>query len=153
MRLYTARQSLNYTESVLVPRVNSRSLVGLPFPYLYSSVYFYNNTLSHHMRLWYFSSSVKLFFKHSGARCLSFGRTLRLLPYFMCAPEPSLVAYMVSTIISWAGSIVFLQNCLRFIPLFRMITTTRSVIIPKWKLTFFLRKIYNELSKHTTNYI
>ena len=47
----------------------------------------------------------------SGARCLIFGRTLRLLPYFMCAnsegsgetrgctgwPEPSLVAYVIST--------------------------------------------------------
>ena len=42
-----------------------------------------------------------------------FGQTLRLLPYFMCAnseggcadsPEPSLVAYVISTIISWAGS-------------------------------------------------
>ena len=52
-----------------------------------------------------------------GARCLVFGRTLRLLPYFMCAKsegsgdstrlilsEPSLVAYVISTIISWAGS-------------------------------------------------
>ena len=57
----------------------------------------------------------------SGARCLIFGRTLRLLPYFMCAnsegsdgtarmhrlPEPSLVAYVISTIISWVGS-----NCI-----------------------------------------
>ena len=55
-----------------------------------------------------------------GARCLMFGRTLRLLPYFMCAnsegsgrlsgcagsPEPSLVAYVISTIISWAGSLL-----------------------------------------------
>ena len=53
----------------------------------------------------------------SGARCLMFGRTLRLLPYFVCAnsegsgetvravsPESSLVAYVISTIISWAGS-------------------------------------------------
>ena len=46
--------------------------------------------LSHLMRLWYFSSSVT----HSSnvhaqpssvARYLIFGRTLRLLPYFMCA--------------------------------------------------------------------
>ena len=62
------------------------------------------------------------FFKHAQssrkARCLIFRRTLRLLPYFMCAnsealarlrgcaglPEPSLVAYVISTIISWAGS-------------------------------------------------
>ena len=78
--------------------------------------------LSHVMRLWYFSSSVKLILQthmrsqsSSGARCLIFGQTLRLLPYFMCAnsegsgetaqqPEPSLVAYVISTIISWAGS-------------------------------------------------
>ena len=57
-----------------------------------------------------------------GLDVLSFGRTLRLLPYFMCvncegsgeiarmrrdpcsSPEPSLVAYVISTIISWAGS-------------------------------------------------
>ena len=66
----------------------------------------------------------KLFFSNahvqlsSGSRCLIFGRTLRQLPHFMCAnsegygktaqmrgsPEPSLVAYVISTIISWAGS-------------------------------------------------
>ena len=55
----------------------------------------------------------------NGDRRLIFGRTLRLLPYFMCAnnecssetahldcPEPSVVAYVISTIISWAGSIL-----------------------------------------------
>ena len=45
--------------------------------------------MSHLMRLWYFSSSVNLFFKNmlpsSGPRYLIFGRTLRLLPYFMWA--------------------------------------------------------------------
>ena len=46
----------------------------------------------------------------SGATCLIFGRTLRLLPYFMCAnsegsPEPPLVVCVISTIISWTGSI------------------------------------------------
>ena len=50
----------------------------------------------------------------SRAKCLIFGQTLCLLPYIMCAnsegcsracsPEPSLVAYVISTIISWAGS-------------------------------------------------
>ena len=44
-----------------------------------------------------------------GARCPIFGRTLRLPPYFMCANsegsgETALVAYVISTIISWAGS-------------------------------------------------
>ena len=42
------------------------------------------------MTLWYFSSSVNSFFNAhaqppSGARCLGFGRTLRLLPYCMYA--------------------------------------------------------------------
>ena len=53
----------------------------------------------------------------SGARCLIFGQTLRLLPYFMCANSEgsgetaqarlslSLVANVVSTIILRAGSI------------------------------------------------
>ena len=78
--------------------------------------------MSHLMRLWYFSSSVNSFFKHAWAaiqwgRCLIFGRTLCLLSYFICAnsevsgetcgcagsPEPSLVAYVISTIISLAG--------------------------------------------------
>ena len=52
----------------------------------------------------------------SGATCLIFGRTLCLLIHFMCAnskgsgnadsPEPSLFAYVISTIIAWAGSCV-----------------------------------------------
>ena len=47
----------------------------------------------------------------SGARCLIFHRTLRLLPYFMSANsedsgETSLVAYVIITIIAWAGSSV-----------------------------------------------
>ena len=42
------------------------------------------------MRLWHFSSSVNSLFEQpaqasSVARCLIFGRTLRLLPDFMCA--------------------------------------------------------------------
>ena len=54
----------------------------------------------------------------SGARCLNFGRTLRLLPYFMCtnsegsgsgSPEPWLGACVISTIISWAGSFLSLK--------------------------------------------
>ena len=60
----------------------------------------------------------------SGAKCLIFGRTLRLLPYLSvrtakalarlrrCAgsPEPSLVAYVISIIISWADSNVTLRT-------------------------------------------
>ena len=47
--------------------------------------------MSHVMRLWSFSSSIKSFFKNahaqpsSGARCLIFSWTLRLLPFFRCA--------------------------------------------------------------------
>ena len=46
--------------------------------------------LRHRLRLWHFSSSVISFFKHpcaaiQWARCLNFGLTLPLLPYFMCA--------------------------------------------------------------------
>ena len=66
------------------------------------------------MRLWYFSSAINscsnAHVQSSGvARCLIFGWTLRLLPYFMCAnsegsgetvPEPLLFAYVISTIIS-----------------------------------------------------
>ena len=49
----------------------------------------------------------------SGARCLIFGQTLRLLPYFKCAnregsgsPESSLLTYVTSTIMACAGSFV-----------------------------------------------
>ena len=46
--------------------------------------------MSHVMRLWYFPSSMNAYFKRAcaaiqWARCLIFGWTLRLLPYFMCA--------------------------------------------------------------------
>ena len=70
-----------------------------------------------HIWLWHFSFSVNSFFKRtcaaiefSGARCLIFCRTLHIYSYFMYAnskgsgsPEPSLVAYVISTIFSWAG--------------------------------------------------
>ena len=54
----------------------------------------------------------------NGVRCLSFGLTLPLLSYFICekaltrlrgsagSPEPSLVAYVINTIISWVGLII-----------------------------------------------
>ena len=76
------------------------------------------------MRLWYFSFSVNSFFKahaqpSSWDRCLMFGwtfvcfhfpcvRTAKVLVRLCgCAgsPEPSVVAYVKSAIISWAGSI------------------------------------------------
>ena len=73
------------------------------------------------MRLWHFSSSVNSFFKsHAqpsiGTRSLLFGLTL-LYFHTSCvrtakalarlhSPEPSLVAYVISTIISCAGLII-----------------------------------------------
>ena len=60
----------------------------------------------------------------SGARCLIFGRTLDLLPFFLCvrtakaltrqrgragSPEPSLVAYVINAIIPWAAQFVILN--------------------------------------------
>ena len=53
------------------------------------------------------------------ARCLIFGRTLRLLPYFMCANsegsgETALVAYVISTIISCAGSSPYINPSLHY---------------------------------------
>ena len=80
--------------------------------------------LSHVMRLWYFSSSVAhLSNTHaqpsSGVRCLIFHsscvRTAKALTRLSgCAgsPEPSLVAYVISTIISWTGP--FDVKCSRF---------------------------------------
>ena len=70
------------------------------------------------MRLWYFTSSIKSFFNH---RHPDFWFLVRPFVYFhtLCvrtakalvrprgcagSPEPSLVAYVISTIISWAGS-------------------------------------------------
>ena len=77
--------------------------------------------MSHLMRLWHVSSSINSFFKRaharlsSGARYLTFCLTLRPLPYFMCANSKSsgdtarmLVAYVISTIISLASSILSL---------------------------------------------
>ena len=64
------------------------------------------------MRLWYLSSSINSFFKRAcaviqWARCLIFGRTLCLLPYFMCVKSVlwmrlrrclwSVVAYVIRT--------------------------------------------------------
>ena len=80
--------------------------------------------MSHLMRLWYFSSSVNSFFKRACA-AIQWGLDVWFLVgpfiYFHTSsvrtakalarlrgrtgsPEPSLVAYVLSTIISWAGS-------------------------------------------------
>ena len=80
--------------------------------------------MSHLMRLWHFSSSIN----HSsnahpvGLDVWLFGRTGPIVSFYTscvriakalarlrgCAgsPEPSLVAYVISTIISWAGSLI-----------------------------------------------
>ena len=79
------------------------------------------------MRLWHFSSSVNSFFKYACAAIqwdlmCDFSQTLPLPPYFMCAnsdgsgetarmrssPEPSLVAYVISTIISFMSWLVYM---------------------------------------------
>ena len=58
--------------------------------------------LSHVMGLWYFSSSVNSFFK---CACTT-------IQWGGCpgSPEPSLVAYVISTIISWGGSFIVFEN-------------------------------------------
>ena len=56
-----------------------------PVPEIYFDPTSHGNEMSQLMKLWHFSSSVNSFFKPSGARCLIFRLTLRLLPYFMCA--------------------------------------------------------------------
>ena len=62
------------------------------------------------MRLWHFRKPILQKRMHShpvGARCLIFGCTLPLIPYFMCEnsegsgeTEPLLVAYVNSTLFS-----------------------------------------------------
>ena len=88
------------------------------------------NHFSKLMRLWYFSSFVKSFFKRACAAIqwatyLIFGRTLPLLPYFMFPnnaglSEPSLVTYVIRAIIFWAGSFVIL------------LAWVRGIHIPHW---------------------
>ena len=79
-------------------------------------------TLRHHMKLWHFSSSVNSFFKHTCSaiqwgpfvyRRNSCVRTVKALARLReCAEphEPSLVAYVKSTIILWAGSYGFVVS-------------------------------------------
>ena len=90
--------------------------------------------MSHVMRLWYFSSSVNSFFKRARAAitvwldvwffvgpfinfefhtsCVRPAKALARLRRCAVSPEPSLVAYVISTIISWAGSnIVRFEQC------------------------------------------
>ena len=86
------------------------------------------------MRLWHFSSSVNSFFKRTCAAIqvgLDVWSLVRTFVYFHalcvwtasalarlreCAglPEPSLVACVTSTIISWAGSIICFSSLLGF---------------------------------------
>ena len=92
--------------------------------------------MSQLMRLWHFSSSVNSFFKCACAaiqRCYmsdfwSDPSSVSILHvceqrrlWRDCADvQPSLVSYVISTIISWAGSFCFLMyaNVLRYIPLY-----------------------------------
>ena len=69
--------------------------------------------ISHAMRWWFFSSPVNSFFKPALAAiqwvsfhtsCVQTAKALARLRKCAGSPEPSLVAYVKSTIISWAGS-------------------------------------------------
>ena len=78
-----------------------------------------------------------------GLDVLSFGQTCRLLPYCTCAnseaparlrqcadtPEPSLIAYVISTIISWAGSSTRLFPCTHLPTTVRFISYSLSPAI------------------------
>ena len=88
--------------------------------------------MSHLMKIWYFSSSVNSFFKRAYAAIpmgLDVWILVRSFVYFHTlyvrtvkalarlrrragSPEPSLVAYVISTIISWAGSNDFPYKCI-----------------------------------------
>ena len=83
--------------------------------------------LSQLMRLWHFSSSVNSFkhmrsnpvgldvwflvrpFVYFHTLCVRTAKALVRLPECAGSPEPSLVAYVISTIISWAGSFRWLE--------------------------------------------
>ena len=69
------------------------------------------------MRLWLFLSSVNSFFKpysewtfvYFHTSCVRTAKALARLRWCAGSPEPSLVAYVIRTIISWAGP--FTSNC------------------------------------------
>ena len=75
--------------------------------------------ISRLMRLWQLSPSVNSVFKHACA-AIHWGytsdicQTIHLLPYF--SPEPSLFAYAISTVISWAGSFHLIRMETLFAP-------------------------------------
>ena len=83
--VFSCRGSYQFVRGVFIytkPMVEMASEFELDYTYI--------SQMSHLMRLWHFSSSVNSFFKRAcaaihGARCLIFGRTLCLLPYFKCA--------------------------------------------------------------------
>ena len=106
---------LSWTDSIKPSLLFSSFVGSLYFQRITSMILDY---LSHLIRLWHFSSNTHAQLS-SGAKCVIFSRALRLLPYFMCAnsegsgetargcagsPEPSLVAYVIRIIITWAGS-------------------------------------------------
>ena len=97
------------------------------------------------MRLWPFLQTHAQ--PSSGARCLIFGQTLRILPFFMCAnskgsgsAEPLLVAYVISTKISWAGSILWLVdlsiliNWISSLIIWAPSSEFVSLSIPSWQI-------------------
>ena len=92
--------------------------------------------LSHALRIWYFSSSVNSFFKvacaaiqwgwmsdflsdTSTTSCMRIAKALARLRGCAGSPEPSLVTYVISTIISRAGlfsSFIFLLHSRDYVP-------------------------------------
>ena len=92
--------------------------------------------MSHLMRLWHCSSSVNSFFKHacaaiqwgyisdfwsnpSSTSILYVRTVMALVKLYGCAgsPEPSLVACVISTIISCAGSNIFSFSLMIYLPM------------------------------------
>ena len=103
---------LSEGSSSLTARIGDKYQIRLTRPTFIQPLH-----ISHLMRLWYFSSAVNSFFKHT-CTAIQWGfiychtlsvRTAKALARLReCAgsPEPSLVSYVISTIISWAAWLI-----------------------------------------------
>ena len=94
--------------------------------------------MSHLMRLWYFLSSIKSFFTATNrARCLIFGQTPRLLPYFMCAnsKDSGETARMHRLAWTFAGRL-----CDKYYNLMSWLKwqTVKALIMPVWSASTLL---------------
>ena len=78
--------SSRYTRHTLTWSTSERWIPSVYMKWKMMKMCKWINQLSYIMRLWHFSSSINSFFKHAytAIQCLIFGRTFRLLPYFMC---------------------------------------------------------------------